>query len=244
LQIGDGHEIAIASGIKTICNFRSMDVALGGQGAPLVPIGDQFLFPAYNFCINIGGFANISFDDKGKRVAYDIGPANIVLNYLANKLGHPFDKNGALGFLGKSNDQLLSELNSLSYYSLKHPKSLGKEWFELAVLPILNRSNISIHNQLKTVYEHIAFQISKSIDSKKTTKTLITGGGAYNKLLINLIRQKTKSEIIIPDKEIIEYKEALIFALLGIMKLTNQINCLASVTGAGKDSSSGMIYNP
>ncbi|PLX24050.1 MAG: anhydro-N-acetylmuramic acid kinase, partial [Marinilabiliales bacterium] len=155
LQIGNGQEIAIATGIKTICNFRSLDVALGGQGAPLVPVGDQFLFPEYDFCMNIGGFANISFDDKGKRVAYDIGPANIVLNYLANKLGHPIDKNGALGFLGKSDDQLLNELNSLSYYSLNRPKSLGKEWLEQIFLPILNRSNLSIHNQLKTVYEHI-----------------------------------------------------------------------------------------
>ncbi|PLX10948.1 MAG: anhydro-N-acetylmuramic acid kinase, partial [Marinilabiliales bacterium] len=111
-------------------------------------------------------------------------------------------------------------------------------------IPVLNQYNINIHNQLKTVYEHIAFQISKAIESKKTSKTLLTGGGAYNKLLINLIKQKTKSEIIIQDKEIIEYKEALIFALLGILKLTSQVNCLASVTGASKDSSTGLMYNP
>ncbi|MFC2104916.1 anhydro-N-acetylmuramic acid kinase [Bacteroidota bacterium] len=234
LQIGDGYEIAALTRITTINDFRSMDVAFGGQGAPLVPIGDQLLFAEYDYCLNIGGFANISFEEKEERLAYDICPANIILNYLAHKLGQSYDKNGALGFLGKLNNELLQKLNSLEYYNKKHPKSLGKEWLENIFIPILEISEIPIHDKLRTIYEHIAQEVSTAmnIKSKSKTKTFITGGGVYNKLLINLIKQKTK------------FKEALIFAFLGVLRLKNQVNCLASVTGARKDCSSGVIYHP
>ncbi len=244
LQIGDGQEIAIKTGIKTISDFRSLDVAMGGQGAPLVPIGDKLLFSDYDYCINIGGFANVSFEESEIRYAYDICPANIILNYLANKLGQPYDKNGALGLLGKINHNLLEKLNSLKYYSQSHPKSLGKEWLDNTFLPVIKDTKITFHDQLRTVYEHIALQISRAINSDQNSKTLLTGGGTYNKLLINLIKHNNSSEIIIPDKKIIEYKEALIFALLGTLKLKNQVNTLASVTGASKNSSSGILYNP
>lgn len=244
LQIGDGHEIAATTGITTISDFRSMDIALGGQGAPLVPIGDELLFPEYDFCLNIGGFANISFKENNNRIAYDICPANIILNLLANKLGQPYDKNGALGFLGKLNTDLLNKLNIIEYYHKKHPKSLGKEWLDHTVLSILNLSEISISDKLRTLYEHIAMQISTALPQNKTSKTLVTGGGAYNKLLINLIKQKTASMIIIPDSNIIEFKEALIFAFLGVLRIRGQINCLSSVTGATKDISSGIIHLP
>ncbi len=244
VQIGDGQEIAVKTGIKTICDFRSFDVALGGQGAPLVPVGDKLLFSDYDYCLNLGGFANISFDETDIRFAYDICPANIILNYLANKLGHRYDKNGALGLLGKINHDLLENLKSLDYYSQNHPKSLGKEWLDNIFLPVIEGFKISLHDQLRTVYEHIAHQISNALNPNKNSKILVTGGGVHNKFLINLIKHNTLSEIIIPDKKIIEYKEALIFALLGILRLENQVNCLASVTGATKDSSTGIIYNP
>lgn len=244
LQIGDGQEIATATGIKTICDFRSKDIALGGQGAPLVPIGDKLLFSEYDYCLNIGGFANVSFTENENRLAFDICPANIILNYLANKSGHAFDNNGALGTLGNINSELLQQLNSIEYYHKNYPKSLGKEWLESTFIPILNSSEISLHNKLRTVYEHLAIQISSVLNSKKQCKTLITGGGAYNKLLMNLIKHKTKSELIIPDLKIVEYKEALIFALLGILRDINQINCLSSATGAKCDSSTGIIYLP
>lgn len=244
LQIGDGQEIATVTGIKTICDFRSKDIALGGQGAPLVPMGDKLLFPEYDYCLNIGGFANVSFEENEKRLAFDICPANIIINYLSNKSGQIFDKNGALGALGNTDSDLLQQLNSIEYYHKKYPKSLGKEWLENIFIPILNSSEISLHDKLRTVYEHIASQISSILNSYKQSKTLITGGGAYNKLLINLIKQKTKSELIIPESKIVEYKEALIFALLGILRMTDQINCLSSVTGAEKDSSTGIIYLP
>ena len=147
LQIGDGHGIATTTNITTISDFRSMDVALGGQGAPLVPIGDKLLFNNYDFCVNLGGFANISFEEIDQRLAYDICPTNIILNYLANKLNYEYDKNGALGFLGKLNPVLLSELNQLGYYKKDHPKSLGKEWLIDTFIPVLEKSEISVNGR-------------------------------------------------------------------------------------------------
>lgn len=244
LQIGDGNEIAVTTNITTVSDFRSMDVALGGQGAPLVPIGDEILFNNYDYCINLGGFANISFKEKNKRLAFDICPANIILNFLANKLNHDYDKNGALGFLGKLDTKLLETLNKLDYYQRSHPKSLGKEWLIDEFIPALEASDISTKDKIRTVYEHVALQIAKVINSKEQSTALFTGGGVYNKFLINLIKQKTNSEIIIPDNQIIEFKEAIIFALLGILRLENKINCLASVTGAKRDCSGGIIHNP
>lgn len=242
LQIGDGNEIATTTGIKTISDFRSGDIALGGQGAPLVPIGDKLLFSEYDYCINIGGFANISFEKNNKRFAYDICPANIVLNSLANKSGYPFDKGGKLGRLGKINSELFNELNNLDYYSKRYPKSLGKEWLDVSFIPILNAFKTSSEDQIRSIYEHIAYQITNSLPNDNKYKTLITGGGAFNNFIIELIMQKTKSQIIIPDNIIIEYKEALIFAFLGVLKLENKVNCLSSVTGAKRDSSSGIIF--
>jgi anhydro-N-acetylmuramic acid kinase len=242
LQIGDGNEIASITEIKTISDFRSMDVALDGQGAPLVPIGDKLLFAEYDYCINIGGFANISFDKNNIRFAYDICPANIVLNSLANKLGYPFDKGGKLGRTGKINSELFNELNNIDYYSKRYPKSLGKEWLDICFIPILNRFKISLEDQIRTIYEHIAHQITNSLPNDTKYKTLITGGGAFNEFIVELIMQKTKSQIIIPENVIIEYKEALIFAFLGVLKLENKVNCLSSVTGAKRDSSSGVIF--
>ena len=244
LQIGDGAEISSTTGITTISDFRSLDVALDGQGAPLVPIGDELLFPEYDYCLNIGGFANISFNENNKRLAYDVCPANIILNFLANKLGHTYDKDGILGRSGKINTELLQKLNTLEYYNKNHPKSLGKEWLDSTVIPILAKFEIPLIDQIRTVYEHIAQQISGALPDENKSKTLITGGGAYNSFLIELIKQKTKSEIVIPDKEIIEYKEALIFAFLGVLRYNNQVNCLSSVTGAQRDSSSGIIHLP
>ena len=206
LQIGDGNEIASTTGIKTISDFRSMDIALGGQGAPLVPIGDKLLFAEYDYCINIGGFANISFDKNDIRFAYDICPANIVLNSLANKLGYPFDKGGELGRLGKINNELLNELNNIDYYSKRYPKSLGKEWLDIRFTPILNAFKISLEDQIRTIYEHIALQISSSVPNDNKYKILITGGGAYNTFLIELIKQKTnqKNSRKNPDKFLIQ----------------------------------------
>jgi len=247
-QIGDGSSIAATTGITTVSDFRSLDINLGGQGAPLVPIGDELLFGEFDFCINLGGFANIShFNNNNNRVAYDICPVNIVLNALAGQLHCAFDKDGELGRSGKVDLQLLDNLNKIYYYTQKPPKSLGKEWLEKFVNPIINDNSLSIIDKLRTFYEHVAFQIDNSLKIEYTSrgispKVLLSGGGAFNKFLIELIANKSNLDIVIPNKIVIEYKEALIFALLGVLRMHNQVNCLKSVTGAQYDNCGGQIF--
>jgi anhydro-N-acetylmuramic acid kinase len=250
LQIGDGYQIMLASGIKTICDLRSFDVALGGQGAPLVPIGDKLLFNAYDFFLNLGGFSNISFEQDGKRIAYDICPVNTVLNSLASILNLEFDKGGEIAKSGNPNLSLLKKLNSLDYYGKKPPKSLGIEWVREHVFSMLDGD--SIENLLNTFNHHIAEQISLAIQNStvashksRLPKMLITGGGAKNDFLIELIKDQTKeiTEIIIPDVQTIDFKEAIIFAFLGLLRSLGSINTLNSVTGAKADSSGGLIYD-
>jgi len=244
LQIGNLPELATLCNQKVVCDFRIQDVELGGQGAPLVPIGDRLLFSEADYCLNLGGFSNISFEENGKRIAFDISPVNTVLNFYANKLGVEYDDKGSISSSGKINSELLNELNDLEFYNLSYPKSLGFEFVKEIVLPIIESYKISIEDKLATFTEHIAYQIRLALTNKKSN-LLITGGGAYNEFLIGRIQfylQETK--LIIPEKKIIEFKEASIFGMLGVLKLRNEINTLSSVTGASKDHSSGKIYNP
>lgn len=244
LQIGNLPEIATFCNQKVVCDFRVQDVELGGQGAPLVPIGDRLLFPEIDYCLNLGGFSNVSFEENGKRFAFDISPVNTVLNFYANKLGLEYDDKGTISSAGKINSELLKELNALEFYRLSYPKSLGFEFVKEIVLPIIERYEISIEDKLATFTEHIAIQIGLALPNKKS-KLLITGGGAYNDFLIGRIQYYLKgTSLLIPEKKIIEFKEALIFGLLGVLKLRNEINTLSSVTGASKDHSSGKIYHP
>lgn len=240
-QIGDPNSIYAETGIKTISDFRSLDVALGGQGAPLVPVGDRLLFAKYDFCLNLGGFSNITYFTNEKTYAFDASPANLGLNYLMNKMGEEFDKNGKTGRNGSVNQDLLKKLNLLPYYQLPPPKSLGREWMESEFIPVLEQSTISDIDKLRTVYEHIAIQIAKTIAFKEKGKLLATGGGAHNSFLMERIQSGTKHQVIVPDKKIIDYKEALIFALLGVLRLQNENNCLSSVTGSSKDNSGGLV---
>lgn len=242
LQIGSGEVIAKSTGIRTIADFRTGDVALGGQGAPLVPVGDRLLFSEYDFCLNLGGFANISFKNNGNQIAFDICPVNIILNTLAKKFGLKFDKDGELGRQGKVNYNLLEQLDSLAFYSQKHPKSLGREWVEKHVLPILQNSAVSDADQLRTFYEHIAIHIAASVSGKG--KMLVTGGGAFNVFLLERIKAHCSVKIILPEPELIEFKEALVFAFLGVLRWLGIDNCLASVTGASRNNSSGVVYLP
>lgn len=241
-QIGSGAVIAAHTRITTVSDFRSLDVALGGEGAPLVPIGDRLLFGDYDACLNLGGIANISFDRKGKRVAYDICVANMLLNYLAESLGADYDKDGELAAAGRANKPLLEKLASLDYYTRSGAKSVGREWFEKQVLPVFESSRISPHDQLATATEHIAQVLADELGRIKPGQVLVTGGGAFNKQLIGLLRQKCSSEIVLPSHEIINFKEALIFALLGHLRLKRKTNTLASVTGARRDSVGGAVY--
>jgi anhydro-N-acetylmuramic acid kinase len=216
---------------------------LGRQGAPLVPIGDRLLFSDFRYCLNLGGFANISYEDENDRIAYDICPVNIVLNHYVSKIGLEYDDKGQLASKGKINNQLLKKLNQLEFFSKKPPKSLGLEWVNKNVFPSIESFNLQIEDILRTYVEHIAIQISKNLE-QKNSNVLVTGGGAYNKFLIERIVDLSDSKIIIPNHELIEYKEALIFALLGVLRERKEINCLKSVTGAKKNHSSGKILIP
>jgi len=241
-QIGNGAAIKAETGLTVICDFRSGDVADGGQGAPLVPAGDRLLFPMYDYCLNLGGFANISFDLLGDRLAFDICPVNIVLNLLAGKEGRPCDMDGAMASTGKLNPELLNALNSLPYYSLPGPKSLGKEWVEANISPLLDNSGLKTEDLLSTFCTHIAEQIALNTGIDNGKKLLITGGGTHNKHLVSEILAHIRPQLIIPDLLTINFKEALIFAFLGVLRQRNEINCLKTVTGAKQNGSFGAIY--
>jgi anhydro-N-acetylmuramic acid kinase len=243
-QIGNLKKLSSLVEKTVVCDFRVQDVEFGGQGAPLVPIGDELLFSDYDFCLNLGGFANVSTKTNSTRIAYDICPVNIVLNRYVSKLGYDFDDSGKIASTGKMNPELLSELNGLDFYNLNPPKSLGLEWVRDIVFPIIDNYNLSVEDILRTFIEHCAFQISRETGKKEDAFILITGGGVYNSFLIERLKTFTNNKIVIPDKNLIEFKEALIFGLLGVLKLRGEINCLRSVTGAKKDHSSGQIYYP
>lgn len=242
LQIGNLPEIAEITKEKVVCDFRVQDVKLRGQGAPLVPIGDRILFSEFDYCLNLGGFSNVSFEHNTQRIAFDISPVNTVLNFFANQLGLDYDDKGKISRSGKMNTDLLNELNALDYYQKTFPKSLGFEFVKGIVLPLIEKHQIPIEDKMHTFTEHIAFQTAAALPTTNG-KLLATGGGAYNDFLIERIRfYLPKMQIIIPDQKTIEFKEALIFALLGVLKLRNEINVLSSVTGAKHDHSSGVIF--
>ncbi|MCG8389542.1 MAG: anhydro-N-acetylmuramic acid kinase [Cytophagales bacterium] len=246
-QVGSGQWLANACGLEVICDFRTKDVSLGGQGAPLVPIGDKYLFPGYDFCLNLGGIANVSFTEKGDRLAYDIGIANMLLNYLAGQLGKTYDRDGQHAAAGICEKQLFDELNGLSYYAAPYPKSTGYEWFSEEILPLIKKSPSSVADKLNTSVHHIAYQVARAIQkSRKDGKVLVTGGGARNIFLIETLRHYLQDafEVIVPEGSIVDFKEAIVFAFMGVLKKRHEVNCLRSVTGALRDSSSGVIFTP
>lgn len=246
-QIGDGNAIAAATGLPVVSDFRALDVALGGQGAPLVPMGDQILFRKYDGCLNLGGFANISYEKDGRRVAFDIVPCNIALNYLARMQGAIYDRDGLMAQRGEVIDSLFDVLNALPYYQRPLPKSLGKEWFVGEFMPLLSdyigeRTFEQLYNALRTVTEHIAFQVAAAVSDADIHTLMVTGGGAKNRFLIQCLRDLLPDcEIEIPSTTMVDYKEAIVFALLGFMRWHRQNNTLSSVTGAPVDSCGGVV---
>ena len=241
LQIGNLPVLASLTGHNIVCDFRVQDVELGGQGAPLVPIGDELLFGQYDYCLNLGGFANISTKPNGKRLAYDICAVNTVLNSLAQKMGMSYDKDGEIAASGKVIPELREELQKIPFYGLRPPKSLGIEWVNKYIFPLLEPYE-NVPSLLRTYTEHAAEMITNELRGSSEEKMLITGGGAFNRFLIAEIQKRTQTQIIIPSAEVVNYKEALIFAFLGILKLRGENNVLSSVTGASKDHSSGKIF--
>ena len=256
-QLGDGAAIAAITGINVISDLRSMDIALGGQGAPIVPIGEKILFPNHDFYLNIGGIANISFKENEMFAAFDICPANSILNRLASERGKDFDENGAMAARGKINEELLQQLNEQVYYGQAYPKSLSNSFGSEIIYPIIKQSGSSIEDSLRTYVEHISFQLKKSIEkfppfqanasssSTAAFQLLSTGGGTLNHFLMERIKtmlQELKVEVIIPDEQLIKYKEALIMALIGVLRWRDENNSLASVTGAKRNSIGGAVW--
>ncbi|MES2849458.1 MAG: anhydro-N-acetylmuramic acid kinase [Bacteroidota bacterium] len=245
-QLGDGAAIAAETKLNVVSDLRSLDVALGGQGAPIVPIGEKLLFAGYDYFLNIGGIANISINTDEKHVAYDVCAANRVLNMLAAEEGLPYDDGGKLAASGKVNEYLLGELNSLDYYRKAYPKSLANSFGTDIVFPIIKASGVSVQDGLRTCVEHIALQVKHAIpDEENTRKLLVTGGGAMNSFLIERLQAllvEKNIEVVIPDEKTIQYKEAVIMALIGILRWREEENVLPSVTGASRGSVGGSLW--
>ncbi|MBX2946630.1 MAG: anhydro-N-acetylmuramic acid kinase [Cyclobacteriaceae bacterium] len=243
-QLGCGYALHAAAGKPVVCDFRSMDVALGGEGAPLVPIGDQYLFSDYDVCLNLGGIANLSQQVKGQRIAYDICFANMGLNYLAEKKGKLFDRDGALAADGTMDENMLKKLSMIyKRIETKRP-SLGREFFEQHFVPVLNDETILLNDRLHTFTESVALQIASAVNySRKRISVFCTGGGAFNAYLVYRLVEHfgDRADLIIPEHDIIKYKEALVFAFLGVKRVRHEPNCLMSVTKAERDSSGGVL---
>ncbi len=242
LQLGKGAILSSLTGIASWSDFRTADIALGGQGAPLVPVGDALLFDAYPACLNLGGFSNISLTSLDKPVAFDICPVNIVLNRLANRLGKAYDAEGRIAARGEVDNTLFHRLEALPYYSEKAPKSLGTEWVSQYIWPLLENANLGEDALLATFTAHAASQIANTLKQHRVPKVLVSGGGAYNTHLIRSIEKRCGSQLVLPNPEIIAYKEALIFAFLGVLACCNEPNVYACFTGAANDHIGGSFH--
>lgn len=250
-QLGDGAAIAAETGLPVVTDLRALDVALGGQGAPIVPVGEKWLMSGYDYFLNIGGIANISVNSD-PYIAYDICPANRVLNMLAAEAGQAFDRDGAMAAAGEINNRLLTRLNSLDYYGQPYPKSLANDFGTEIVFPLIRSFETSIPDALRTYTEHIAHQVSESVialhkrqDPATGRRLLVTGGGAFNGYLVSLLTEKLMVQGIsldVPDEKLVSYKEAMIMAFIGVLRWRQEYNTLSSVTGAGKNSIGGALW--
>lgn len=249
-QLGDGAAIAAVTGLPVISDLRAMDVALGGQGAPIVPIGEQLLFAGYDYWLNLGGIANLSAKNGETFRAFDICPANRVLDALAAALGKSYDENGALASGGVTDNALLEALNSQPYYKQSFPKSLANDFGTDVILPLIGRYTLSVQGKLRTYVDHIAEQVTagvQQVSGEETAgkKLLITGGGAFNRFLVLQLQDRLEPmgiTVIVADEQTAAYKEALVMALIGALRWRQQPNVLASVTGASRDSVNGTLW--
>ena len=249
-QMGNGFALQAACQRPVVMNFRNYDVALGGQGAPLVPMGDRLLFGDYDACLNLGGIANVSAELHGQRVAYDIGVANMASNYFVQQTGQDYDNKGQLAASGAADQSLLREFNGLDYYGASYPKSLGYEWVRDYLIRPLETSSLPLPDRLATVTHHATQQIARNLQEltkdkgQSVARVLVTGGGAFNDYFMQCLRQYSGKVItyVIPDAQLVSFKEALVFALLGVLRIRDEVNCLSSVTGAAHDHSAGVVY--
>lgn len=241
-QIGNGASIHAETGLPVVSDFRTVDVMLGGQGAPLVPMGDKVLFSEYDACLNLGGFANISYRKEGKMKAFDVCPCNIMLNRIAEKQGKEFDEDGKMAASGTIHPELLNQLNALEFYQKQGAKSLGKEWVNHTIWPVVLKHNLPDQNILATFVEHIVVQLSRVIEESNAQTVLVTGGGAFNDFLMEQLQHNVKAKCVIPDTQTIAFKEALIFAFLGVLKIRGEENVLSEVTGSSRNNIGGALW--
>ena len=251
-QLGDGAALAAITGLPVVSDLRAMDLAFGGQGAPIVPIGEKLLLGDYSIFLNLGGIANISFNHEGLFRAFDICAANRVLDLLSAKKGKLYDEGGAMAASGKVNSNLLNQLNALSYYQESPPKSLANSFGTDEVFPLVNESGLTTEDALRTYTEHIVVQIKNSmihcpwdLPSDQRNKLLATGGGAFNHFLINSLSEELSLlniEVVVPEEKLVQYKEALVMALIGVLRWRQEYNVLSSVTGAARDSIGGAVW--
>ena len=248
-QIGDGAAIAAVTGLPVISDLRALDVALGGQGAPIVPIGDKLLFGNYDYLLNIGGIANITVQHEGSLIAFDVCPANQILNALAQMEGRDMDENGAMASVGTLLPGLLEELNEVAYYKQKPPKSLSNDAAMDMVFPKLLESKNNNYDLLHTATIHIAQQVAAAIKhyphGKEQATLLVTGGGAFNTFLIVELQKALAPyniTVVVPDANVVKFKEALVMALIGTLRWREEVNVLSSVTGASRDSVGGALW--
>ncbi|MBI5915642.1 MAG: anhydro-N-acetylmuramic acid kinase [Bacteroidetes bacterium] len=251
LQIGDGAALAAVTGCTVVSDFRTADVALGGQGAPLAPMADKVLFPGYDFYLNLGGIANITCNTNGRFVAFDVTGANQVLNALAGEVGQPFDEGGKLAASGRFDGSLFEKLNRLPYLHEPYPKSLSNQWVQENMVTTCLQAPGPVEDRLHTVCQHVAFQLAQSfrqvVENERFRKEkyhlLATGGGAFNGYLMQCIQEKNPNvELVIPSENVVKFKEACLMALLGVMRLEGVPNCMSSVTGARRDAVGGGVY--
>jgi anhydro-N-acetylmuramic acid kinase len=247
IQIGDGATLAAGTGIPVACDFRSSDIALGGQGTPIVPIGDLLLFKEYKYLLNLGGIANLTIKEENKIIAFDICAANQVLNYYAAHRELEYDRDGTLAASGQLYEPLLKALNELGYYKKLSPKSLDNGFSRDTIIPLIEHFNISIEDKLHTYCEHIGYQIAAHMGEMQTNNNgnlFVTGGGVFNTFLTGRIKAHSPLPVHIPSDRIVKYKEALVMAFIGLLRLRNEINVLGAVTGASRDSVGGALYHP
>jgi anhydro-N-acetylmuramic acid kinase len=250
-QLGDGAAIAAATQLPVVSDLRALDIAFGGQGAPIVPIGEKKLLSEYDYFLNIGGIANVSANNE-PYIAFDICPANRVLNMLVSEMGAAYDDGGQIAASGNINQPLLDKLNALDYYKLPYPKSLANDFGTGIIYPLIKESGLTNKDELRTYVEHIVFQISNAINSlnslkpqTQNPKLLVAGGGAFNTFLLQQLTERLAAlniEVVVPDAKLINYKEALIMAFIGVLRWREEYNVLASVTGAAKNSIGGALW--
>lgn len=250
-QLGDGAAIAATTQINVVSDLRAMDVAFGGQGAPIVPIGEKLLLSDYALCLNLGGIANLSFKSDAGYIAFDVCAANRVMNMLAQLQGKEYDEDGAIAASGKVDTALLMKLNALTYYEKPCPKSLSNSFGTDEVFPFVQSFSLSIADKLRTYAEHVVVQIRNAVTliSEKSKienrKLLVTGGGAFNTFLITRLKEVLNDmniEVIVPDAMLVSYKEALVMALIGVLRWREEYNVLHTVTGAKRSSIGGAVW--